>query len=111
LTLLTKGHPEEQKLKLDRSGLGIYFGHTAIVREKDESTYIALIASRGMRPEAAWMIGNSPRSDINPALGAGINAVYIPHPRTWVLEREEIRPSTGGRLLEIEKFSDLRKHF
>ena len=37
LTLFTKGNPEEQKLKLDRSGLGIYFGHTAIVKEKDRS--------------------------------------------------------------------------
>ena len=35
LTLFTKGHAEEQKLKIDRSGLGIWFGHTAIVREKD----------------------------------------------------------------------------
>jgi putative hydrolase of the HAD superfamily len=111
LTLLTKGHPEEQKLKLDRSGLGVYFGHTAIVGEKDERAYSALIASRGLRPEVTWMIGNSPRSDVNPALGAGINAVYIPHPRTWILEKEEIRRSIGARLIEIEKFSDLRKHF
>src|SRR5689334_10475317 len=34
LTLFTKGHPEEQKLKIDRSGLGIHFAHTAIVKEK-----------------------------------------------------------------------------
>src|SRR5580658_11045954 len=32
LTLFTKGHPEEQKLKVDRSGLGCYFTHTAIVK-------------------------------------------------------------------------------
>jgi len=28
LTLFTKGHPEEQKMKVDRSGLGGYFMHT-----------------------------------------------------------------------------------
>ena len=39
LTLFTKGNPEEQKLKLDRSGLGIYFGHVAIVKEKDAQSY------------------------------------------------------------------------
>jgi putative hydrolase of the HAD superfamily len=111
LTLFTKGHPEEQKLKVDRSGLGVYFGHAAIVKEKDEASYRALIASRGMDPARAWMIGNSPRSDINPALRAGINAVYVPHPRTWVLEREEIRPVNGARLLRLDRFSDLRKHF
>jgi putative hydrolase of the HAD superfamily len=25
------------------------------------------------------MIGNSPKSDINPALAAGLNAVFVPH--------------------------------
>ncbi len=35
LTLFTKGHPEEQRMKVDRSGLGGYFAHTAIVKEKD----------------------------------------------------------------------------
>ncbi len=110
LTLFTKGHPEEQKLKIDRSGLGIYFGHTAIVKEKDVTAYKLLAEQRGIDPERAWMAGNSVKSDINPALAAGLNAVFIPHPHTWVLEREEIRPGTG-RLLTIERFADLRKHF
>src|SRR5580700_3066687 len=35
LTLFTKGHPDEQRLKVDRSGLDSYFAHTAIVKEKD----------------------------------------------------------------------------
>src|SRR5205085_7018477 len=39
LTLFTKGHPDEQKLKLDRSGLAVYFNHTAIVKEKDSAAY------------------------------------------------------------------------
>ena len=56
------------------------------------------------------MVGNSPKSDINPALAAGLKAVYIPHPRTWGLEREEIQP-VDGRLLVLENFADLRLHF
>ncbi len=78
LTLFTKGHPEEQKLKIDRSGLGRYFAHTAIVKEKDAAAYRALVETRGMEPERTWMIGNSPKSDINPALEAGLNAVFVP---------------------------------
>jgi putative hydrolase of the HAD superfamily len=58
------------------------------------------------------MIGNSPRSDINPALEAGFNAVYVPHPRTWVLEKEELRSAgVTGRLLVVEHFGQLRDHF
>ena len=110
LTLFTKGHPEEQKLKIDRSGLGIYFGHTAIVKEKDESSYRALVAERRLDPARTWMIGNSPKSDINPALAAGLNAAFVPHDRTWHLEHTDL--SRGpGRLLELTRFADLRLHF
>jgi len=42
-----------------------------------------------------WMVGNSPRSDINPALEAGLNAVFIPHPATWELEHDEVRSGAG----------------
>ena len=110
LTLFTKGHPEEQKLKIDRSGLGSHFSHTAIVREKDAEAYASLARERGLDIARTWMVGNSPKSDINPALAAGLNAVYVPHPRTWGLEREEIQ-NANGRLLVVENFAELRAHF
>jgi putative hydrolase of the HAD superfamily len=111
LTLFTKGHTEEQRLKLDRSGLGAYFAHTAIVKEKDATAYSRLVEERGLRKHETWMIGNSPKSDINPALEAGLNAVLVPHPHTWVLERQDLREDASGRLLRVERFSDLRTHF
>ena len=110
LTLFTKGHAEEQKLKIDRSGLGIYFRHTAIVKEKDAAAYAKLAEERLMDRSRTWMIGNSPKSDINPALDAGMNAVFVPHERTWALEQQDIRPSTG-KLLVVERFADLRNNF
>jgi putative hydrolase of the HAD superfamily len=110
LTLFTKGDPEEQKLKLDRSGLAIYFGHTAIVKEKDPRSYAALIRERELDPAHTWMIGNSPKSDVNPALEAGIHAVFVPHDRTWGLELADLREGPG-RLLKVERFSELRDYF
>ncbi len=110
LTLFTKGHPEEQKLKIDRSGLAPFFVHTAIVKEKDAPAYRDLVASRGMDPARTWMIGNSPKSDVNPALEAGLNAVFLPHAHTWVLEKQDIRRG-HGTLLVLETFADLRRHF
>jgi len=110
LTLFTKGDPEEQKLKLDRSGLAVYFGHTAIVKEKNAASYSDLIQERALDPAQTWMIGNSPKSDINPALEAGINAVFVPHEHTWQLEHEAVR-HVDGRLLQISKFADLRDYF
>lgn len=111
LTLFTKGNHEEQKLKVDRSGLGVYFGHTAIVKEKDTPAYARLVAQRGLDEARTWMIGNSPKSDINPALRAGLNAVFVPHPHTWRLEHEEVDESYGAKLLKLDKFEDLRRHF
>jgi putative hydrolase of the HAD superfamily len=57
------------------------------------------------------MIGNSPKSDINPALEAGLNAVLVPHPHTWVLEHQDLRASGNGKFLQVEKFADLKLHF
>lgn len=110
LTLFTKGSHEEQKLKIERSGLDVHFAHTAIVAEKDPAAYRRLARERGMDPESTWMVGNSPKSDINPALEAGLNAVFVPHANTWVLEKQEIRGGRG-RLLVFESFSQLRNHF
>jgi putative hydrolase of the HAD superfamily len=110
LTLFTKGHPDEQTLKIDRSGLRGFFSHAAVVPEKDVAAYLHLVTSRSLTKEHAWMVGNSPRSDINPALEAGLNAVFVPHEHTWTLERQDIRPGRG-RLIVIERFSDLRQHF
>ncbi|MBM3775468.1 MAG: HAD family hydrolase [Acidobacteria bacterium] len=109
LTLFTKGHPEEQKLKIERSGLARFFGHAAIVKEKDAAAYRNLESERNLDAGKTWMVGNSPKSDINPALEAGWRAVYVPHPRTWTLEHDEIRPS--GRLWVIEKFDGLKALF
>jgi putative hydrolase of the HAD superfamily len=110
LTLFTKGNPEEQRLKIDRSELGQFFRHTAIVKEKDTAAYRRLVEERQLDPARTWMVGNSPKSDINPAMEAGLNAVFIPHAHTWVLEKQEIRAG-AGQLLVLEKFAELRKHF
>jgi putative hydrolase of the HAD superfamily len=110
LTLFTKGHRDEQLLKLERSGLGRYFDHVAVVKEKDHDSYSALISERVMQREVSWMVGNSPKSDINPALAAGINAIYVPHERTWHLERTDLAEGPG-RLLILDRFADLTKHF
>ena len=110
LTLFTKGNTEEQRMKVDRSGLGGYFAHTAIVKEKDAAAYGRLVEERGFKRRETWMIGNSPKSDINPALEAGLNAVLVPHAHTWVLEHQDLREG-GDRLRVVGNFGELRAIF
>lgn len=110
LTLLSKGDHLEQTAKLERSGLARYFQHCRIVREKNAETYRAAIAAQRADPEHCWMIGNSPKSDINPAIQAGLGAVFVPHAVTWSLEREKL-PEPNERFHVVERFADLRKIF
>lgn len=110
LTMFTKGDPAEQNRKIDLSGLRPLFAHCEVVKEKNRSAYEELARVRGFDLERTWMIGNSPKSDINPALDAGLRAVFVPHQRTWTLEREEIRQG-NGRLTIVERFSDLVEVF
>ena len=110
--LVTKGDPLEQRDKLNRSGLEPHFSAIEVLPEKHPDAYRALAAHHACDAPATWMIGNSPKSDINPALAAGLHAVFIPHGSTWVLEHEAVDlPPPGQRLLEVAAFSDLTGYF
>lgn len=112
LVLMTKGHAEEQRLKIDRSGLGGRFRHAAVVPEKDAAAYRTLADELDLDLARTWMVGNSPKSDVNPALAAGLHAVFIPHAQTWRLEHADLdAPSGPRRLLTLERFPDLLRHF
>jgi len=110
LLLLTKGQPEEQQNKVDISGLGHHFRTIHIVSEKNVDTYRMLVAEEGLTPSDTWMIGNSPKSDINPARSAGLKAVFIPNDNTWVLEHEDVDLHDPG-VLRLDRFPDLLAHF
>lgn len=112
MVVMTKGNITEQSGKVERSGLRDYFAAVEIVAEKNAATYAEIVSKYQFDREITWMIGNSPKSDINPALAAGINAVFVPHDNTWILEHETVNPVPDGtRLLQVEKFSDLLQHF
>lgn len=112
LILMTKGNEAEQADKLARSGLAQHFTAVEIPREKDPAAYARVCEKHQLVPHTTWMIGNSPRSDINPALAAGLHAVYIHHPSTWVLEHEHIDAAPQDRhLLELPTFAALLQYF
>jgi putative hydrolase of the HAD superfamily len=113
LIVMTKGALTEQTGKIERSGLREYFAAVEVVAEKNPPTYREIIEKYGLAPESTWMVGNSPKSDINPALAAGLHAVFVPHDQTWVLEHEELAPvpSPQQRFLRLDRFAELRNHF
>ncbi|GGW03500.1 MULTISPECIES: HAD family hydrolase [Streptomyces] len=110
LLLLTKGDTEEQERKVAASGLTRHFRGVHIVAEKNIATYEQLKRAYDLVPDSTWMIGNSPKSDILPARSAGLNAVFIPHEHTWVLEHSELDPA-DDKVLRLPAFGDLLHHF
>jgi putative hydrolase of the HAD superfamily len=112
LILVTKGNLTEQTEKLGRSGLESLFSAVEVLPEKNTAAYRRLIDHHRLDPTNTWMIGNSPKSDINPSLAAGLHAIFIPHDFTWVLEHEVVdAPPSGQTLLELPTFADLLHHF
>lgn len=112
LILVTKGDSAEQTRKVERSGLKNFFRGVEILAEKNVSAYETIVCHHQLENQRTWMIGNSPKSDINPALAAGLNAVFVPHDDTWVLEHEELAEAPPpSRLLVLTNFAELAKHF
>ncbi len=112
LLMVTKGDVAEQTGKAERSGLKPYFEAVEVLAEKNAESYHAIVDRYGLERSTTWMVGNSPKSDINPAIAAGLNAVFIPHADTWILEHAElcIAPEPQ-RLLTLERFQLLSEVF
>jgi putative hydrolase of the HAD superfamily len=105
LMLFTKGDFQEQSSKLSRSGLQEHFAQVEIAIEKNTAAYHDLVLRHSLDRESTFMVGNSPRSDVLPALEAGLWAVFVPHPHTWELEHEEVKPHP--RLLQAQSLREL----
>ena len=110
LYILTKGEYDEQEGKIIRAGVADLVEKYFILPEKNDKAYRKLIEDNGWKPEETCMVGNSPKSDINPALRAGMYAIYIPYTDTWKLDDEPIEDK-NGKLLVLERFSDLKNVF
>lgn len=107
LLLVTKGDDLEQREKLRQSGLAPLFTAVEVLVEKTPAAYREISRRHGCDPANTWMLGNSPKSDINPALAAGLHAAFIPHTDTWILEHEELAAAPAGqRLLRLASLAE-----
>lgn len=109
LVLVTKGPQDVQGAKLARSSLAPLFDAVYIVSEKGPETYHRVVEELALERERTWMIGNSPRSDINPALRAGLGAILVPHDHTWTAERAEL--DSPDQVIVLEAFAALPGFF
>ncbi len=77
LLLWTQAEPELQQARLEKSGLLPYFSAVYICRHKNKEQLQKMIREQAVDCSRSWCVGNSLRSDINPALEAGLQAVHF----------------------------------
>jgi len=109
MVVFTKGDLLDQEGKLDRSGLRRFFDDILIVSNKDESAYRDLCTREGISPDRLLMIGNSFKSDIEPALRIGGWAIHIPFHITW--QHESVEEFSHERLTVLQHFDELKTIF
>lgn len=109
LLMVTKGDRAEQQHKVARSGLARFFSAIEILDTKSPAEYQRIVTDHGLEKATTWMVGNSPRSDIAPALELGLGAVFIPHAHTWSHEQAGVDPHP--RLIQLTSFRELADRF
>ncbi len=114
LWLVSKGEDAEQWDKIRRSGLEEHFEEIHICFEKNSEFYGGLLRrireNGNLNGAVVWMIGNSPRSDIEAAGAAGLGTIWIPHHSTWRLE-EELRGADLRADATLNDFGELESLF
>jgi putative hydrolase of the HAD superfamily len=106
LYILTKGNIAEQNRKLRNSLLLPLFHGAFVELEKDRVTYERILKEKNWLADRVCMVGNSPKSDINPALKSGMYAIYIPYAYTWKFDSEPLL-AEHPRLVTLSRFSEL----
>ncbi|UWQ33514.1 HAD family hydrolase [Leisingera sp. M527] len=106
VVLITKGDLLDQERKLAQSGLGELFDGVEVVSEKTPEVYHDIFARHGDGAAHAMMVGNSMRSDVVAAIGAGAWGTYVPHGLVWEVEHAEA-PEQSPRYTEIADLSGL----
>lgn len=87
LILATKGDTEVQQAKIDSSGLSRFFDVIFILEHKTERELRQVIETCNLDVQKSWLVGNSLKSDINPAHRVGLKAIWIPYD-TWGYEED-----------------------
>lgn len=99
-------YPDYQRHCVEASGvLGIVpRSRLVITPEKSDASYLEAVKAIGAGPpERTCMIGNSVRSDVNPALRMGARAIWIDAGEPWHHDRAEL---ADGLVTRVESFPD-----
>ncbi len=101
--LYTAGDQEVQTRKLEALNISSYFKAVYITESKSAEVLSSIIRELGLEAKKTWMVGNSLRSDINPALKLGLNCVWI-RSLSWAYDHE---PLIGRQVIQTDDLREL----
>jgi putative hydrolase of the HAD superfamily len=108
LYLYTGGETVIQQRKIEQMKLADYFQDRIFIRQhKNIEALEEILTSRPFNRPNTWMIGNSLRTDISPALSAGIHAIHINHPDEWTYNIVEIPPRNDSYLYTVVSIEEV----
>lgn len=110
MNIITKGSVKIQTDRVERLPIRKYFNNCYIVKHKLKSDYEEILKVCRLEPDDCFMIGDSPKSDINEAKLAGLHTVFIPNGETWSLDDAEISDALP-ETLKLKNILEIKKIF
>jgi putative hydrolase of the HAD superfamily len=108
LFLYTGGVEAVQKRKVETLKLDEFFGDRIFIRRhKNSDTLEAILTEYAFDRSRSWMIGNSLRTDIVPALERGIKAIYVPAITEWDYNIVELPFKPAGAYFTVPTLKDV----
>jgi predicted acylesterase/phospholipase RssA/FMN phosphatase YigB (HAD superfamily) len=86
LGLLTAGESWVQQKRISEFHLQGIFHAIEVVEQKTALEFKKFCEKHNVEPDKCWVVGDSKRSDIDPAISAGLHAILVPHENWAVVE-------------------------
>ncbi|ULO10034.1 HAD family hydrolase [Paenibacillus sp. 19GGS1-52] len=108
LYLYTGGDDTIQQRKIEQMKLDVYFDDRIYIRKhKNVESLESILSSRSFDRKRTWMIGNSLRTDILPAVTAGINSIYLKQQNEWLYNLIELQREMQQAILTISSINEV----
>jgi NTE family protein len=105
LGLLTAGEFWVQQKRISEFHLQGVFHAIEIVEQKTEREFRRFCEKHKVAPNECWVVGDSKRSDIEPAVSAGLRAILVPHENWAVVENAS--DVDGAKYTEVKQLRDV----
>jgi putative hydrolase of the HAD superfamily len=108
LYLFTGGDAKNQYRKIAQLGLETYFKKGIFIFEHKETKALKTVLEKlKSDKKSTWMIGNSLKTDIKPAIELGINSIHIPSKIEWSYNITDINIEPSGTFAELKSLQQL----